>query len=1086
MPWIRLRLPWLMAALAFCGLGVALTAWLPLRADPFRLAERWSSAWWLEPQEQNAFARLSLVDEPLNAVALAADGRTAIAIGHGGTILRSDNAGATWSLAGARKPINLEGIALTADTRTGIAVGEGGTILRSTDGGASWVPVNVSTKDDLRDVSITRDGRTAVAVSGKGTVLHSTDAGATWSSANSGTSASINSVALAADSRVAIAVGSGGTILRSVDSGSTWQLVNAETRAALTRVALARDGRIAIAVGYENTILRSTDAGTSWSAINAGATTAELLGVALAADGRSAIAVGWGGAILRSGDAGVTWSSFSIGADASLYSVALSANGNIAITVGGPGTIVRSADSGNSWSLIAGGSQSVLVGVALSADGGTAIALSQDGTVFRSTDAGITWSTTTAAPRAILTGIALAADGRTAIAAGLNGAVLRSINGGVTWVTVPVGPDHNLRSIALASDGRVVIASGEDDTILRSTDGGQTWSPAGTRAKHPILAIAVAADGRNAIAVGAHGPILHSDDAGATWSPASIDILGQLNGVAVTADGRAGIAVGDDGKMAAASLRTFDAGASWTPVSVAAGHGLLWRVAIAADGRTALAVGAGGNILRSADTGANWSSVRAGNQGHLDAIALAADGRTAIAVGIGNTIVRSTDAGQTWQKVLHRRSLAPITWLLLVVGFVTALPAFQPLPSRKRELYVTSLAGLFTPDRPLDDGDEDVAGAETLATQISRFLRNSQTEPPLTIAVTGPWGTGKSSVLNRLRQDLRRREIRPVWFNAWHHQKEENIFAALLQQVRKQAVPPVFSLAGLRVRTRLFRQRVAEKPLCWAGGLVACSFIVALCLPRSSGEWASIFKYLARINLSTLSDAVARTEVKNLFPAAGVIWALYGAVWGFRDRLKSRGLDPGKLMASTVRATRWTDLGGQLAFRTRFAGALKEVTEALGDRRLTIIIDDLDRCRPDQIAEIMETINFLTNAGHCFVILGIDRKQVLNGIGLAYAAMAKEDAPAETDERKARNRFAENYLRKLIQMEVPVPDFDAGAASRLVAEAGRENLQRAIAVTDRAWRIAAVGGVALTLAISGYFGGDMVYRALHSRPAPHS
>ncbi len=168
--WIRRRFPWLLAALALCLLGVVLTAWLPLRADPFRPAERWSADWWLEPQEQNSFARLSFVHEPLSAIALAADGRTAIAVGERGTILRSADAGADWLLVNTGSQ-NLRGVALAADTPIAVAVGDGGIILRSANGGESWTAVASTTHEDFRAIALAPDGRTAIVASGKGTIL---------------------------------------------------------------------------------------------------------------------------------------------------------------------------------------------------------------------------------------------------------------------------------------------------------------------------------------------------------------------------------------------------------------------------------------------------------------------------------------------------------------------------------------------------------------------------------------------------------------------------------------------------------------------------------------------------------------------------------------------------------------------------------------------------------------------------------------------------------------------------------------------------------------------------------------------------
>ena len=42
-----------------------------------------------------------------------------------------------------------------------------------------------------------------------------------------------------------------------------------------------------------------------------------------------------------------------------------------------------------------------------------------------------------------------------------------------------------------------------------------------------------------------------------------------------------------------------------------------------------------------------------------------------------------------------------------------------------------------------------------------------------------------------------------VWFNAWHHQKEESLLAPLLKNILAQAVPPLWTRTGIEFRFRL-------------------------------------------------------------------------------------------------------------------------------------------------------------------------------------------------------------------------------------------------------------------------------------------
>ena len=139
-------------------------------------------------------------------------------------------------------------------------------------------------------------------------------------------------------------------------------------------------------------------------------------------------------------------------------------------------------------------------------------------------------------------------------------------------------------------------------------------------------------------------------------------------------------------------------------------------------------------------------------------------------------------------------------------------------------------------------------------------------------------------------------------------------------------------------------------------------------------------------------------------------------------------------------------LDAQLGFRHQFAAAFREVCEALHPRTLTIVIDDLDRCRPEQVVETLEAVNFLVTAGPCYVILGIAPEQVMRCVGLGFKDIAAEMAAANVhtaDEGRAwRREFAKNYLEKLINVEVPVPTLTSEDARKIVAAAGEDEQPR--------------------------------------------
>ena len=103
---------------------------------------------------------------------------------------------------------------------------------------------------------------------------------------------------------------------------------------------------------------------------------------------------------------------------------------------------------------------------------------------------------------------------------------------------------------------------------------------------------------------------------------------------------------------------------------------------------------------------------------------------------------------------------------------------------------------------------------------------------------------------------------------------------------------------------------------------------------------------------------------------------------------------------------------------------------------MVLFVDDLDRCRPEQVYDMLEAINFLVSAGDCFVIMGFARRRVERCIGLVFEKVAAErpDLKGETPltDLEKRERFAQMYLEKLVNIEVPVPTGNVEQIRRLL------------------------------------------------------
>jgi photosystem II stability/assembly factor-like uncharacterized protein len=137
------------------------------------------------------------------------DSKTAIAVGEAGTVIRTDDAGSTWTFGVRGTEATLRRVAFL-DALTGMAVGDRGTVLATFDGGASWARQESGTASDLFAIAFL-DANNATAVGASGTVLRTTDGGASWTSLASGTQLDLFGVSFA-DANTGTAVGGHGDL----------------------------------------------------------------------------------------------------------------------------------------------------------------------------------------------------------------------------------------------------------------------------------------------------------------------------------------------------------------------------------------------------------------------------------------------------------------------------------------------------------------------------------------------------------------------------------------------------------------------------------------------------------------------------------------------------------------------------------------------------------------------------------------------------------------------------------------------------------------------------------------------------------
>jgi hypothetical protein len=342
-----------------------------------------------------------------------------------------------------------------------------------------------------------------------------------------------------------------------------------------------------------------------------------------------------------------------------------------------------------------------------------------------------------------------------------------------------------------------------------------------------------------------------------------------------------------------------------------------------------------------------------------------------------------------------------VLWILAAL-MVVALLVSALLPMRSpdgRDESQRSVRRRFSPDVPFESRYQGQEAQRQLVDGLVAFIDNRDTRPPVTLAICGQWGSGKSSIMGAVRSELGAtgRYIH-VWFNAWRFQREAQIaqafYQTILDEFRRQA--------GWMLRLRVLVRRLAKTE---ARDVLKLAVPAVLIL--------GVLGVFALLLVGALRHHNNNEGLATAVPLVLWIGALLAGAW-------QKVLNPIRKVINIEPAKVLDQLKGRVTFVRDVKTEFESVFRALGDTtRLIVFVDDLDRCPPDRVADMLEALNMLSDTRQAFVVLAIDPVAVQRSVEVRFKELLTHMREQGSIE-EARD-FGARYVEKMVTVSVNVP-----------------------------------------------------------------
>ncbi|WP_407282722.1 P-loop NTPase fold protein [Methanolobus sp. WCC1] len=230
-------------------------------------------------------------------------------------------------------------------------------------------------------------------------------------------------------------------------------------------------------------------------------------------------------------------------------------------------------------------------------------------------------------------------------------------------------------------------------------------------------------------------------------------------------------------------------------------------------------------------------------------------------------------------------------------------------------------------DEPINTEEDDLLQYQNVADILTSLLIDSK--PPLTLRINGAWGTGKTSLMNLMKNNIdamNKSHLRTSWFDTWQYNDEDEIWKLLMISVLEE-----------------------------------------LCLTTTNS-------YDVELLINSALNIGKTAITAKCTGGASLITDAPGLLKSFINIGKSRQSTEQMILKDKSTSIK--------KFKDKFESLIEKRVGK--DGICFIFVDDLDRIHPLKIIDIIESIKNFLVCKNCVFIVGCDYKYLIESTKLKY------------------------------------------------------------------------------------------------------